>query len=101
MRPAWAKRMSDLLAPGGRLICLEFPLYKDPSTSGPPFALREETYLQHLAWPGEELKYDEDGFVIPKEGKSPSGLVRLDRWFPKRTHKAGEGTDHISVWGHQ
>lgn len=92
--------MSTLLNSRGRLICLEFPLYKDPATGGPPFALREDTYLQHLTWPGEELEYD-DGLVIPKMLTSKSeSLIRLDRWKPERTHKIGEGTDHISVWTH-
>jgi len=92
--------MSELLAPNGILICLEFPLYKDPKAAGPPFALRAETYEQHLARPGEEIKYDNDGFVVPESGHNPDALVRLDRWLAKKTHKAGEGTDHVSVWAH-
>jgi hypothetical protein len=92
--------MSNLLSPTGKLICLEFPLYKEASLGGPPFALREESYLQHLSWPGDKLDY-KDGYVVPKEGHNEASLVRVDRWFPKRTHKAGEGTDHISVWSHR
>lgn len=101
MRPAWAKRMSELLSPDGRLICLEFPLYKEPSLGGPPFALRDETYVQHLNHPGEAIEYDQNGFVVPKDGHSEISLQRMERWLPKRTHKAGEGTDHISVWSHR
>jgi len=101
-RPSWALRISELLSTSGRLVCLEFPLYKDPSTGGPPYALREETYVQHLSKPGQELEY-KDGFVVVSEvsSRSSRSLVRLDRWKPERTHKIGEGTDHISVWAHK
>ena len=27
-------------------------------------------------------------------------LERMDRWKAERTHKIGEGTDHVSVWKH-
>jgi hypothetical protein len=92
--------MTTLLGTPGRLICLEFPLFKDPSLGGPPFALRKETYEQHLGRPGEELEY-KDGLVVVNElTKDPKGLVRLDRWMPERTHEMGKGTDHISVWAH-
>ena len=39
MRPRWAKRMSELLKPGGRLVCTEFPLSKKPQAGGPPHGL--------------------------------------------------------------
>ena len=35
-RSHWATRMSQLLSPTGRLICLEYPLGKDPKLGGPP-----------------------------------------------------------------
>lgn len=31
--------MADLLSPNGTLVCLEFPLYKDPKLPGPPWGL--------------------------------------------------------------
>jgi methyl halide transferase len=93
--------MSDLLSPTGTLICLEFPLYKDPSAGGPPWALREETYIQHLARPGEEIEY-KDGLVVVPETitRNSKALVRKARWMPERTHEIGKGTDHISLWTH-
>jgi methyl halide transferase len=93
--------MSNLLSSSGRLICLEFPLYKEPELGGPPFAVRKETYEQHLSRPGETLKY-ENGLVVPstETASNKDGLVQLARWKPERTHKIGEGTDHISVWAH-
>ncbi|KAI9928457.1 hypothetical protein MW887_002502 [Aspergillus wentii] len=39
MRPQWASRMADLLAPTGQLVCLEFPMWKDPKLPGPPWGL--------------------------------------------------------------
>jgi hypothetical protein len=103
MRPAWALRQSQLLAPHGKLICLEFPTYKDPLTGGPPFGLTPETYVQHLGHPGETVPYDEHGHVessVPREINS-TALVRVAHWQPERTHEIGKGTDWISVWRHQ
>jgi len=40
MRPAWAKRMAELIRPGGILICLMFPISNH--VGGPPFALQPE-----------------------------------------------------------
>jgi methyl halide transferase len=101
LRPSWALRMSELLSPSGRLVCLEFPLYKSAELGGPPFAVRKETYERHLTKPGEDLKYN-NGMVVDDGDKTPNakGLVCLDRWKPERTHQVGEGHDHISVWGH-
>lgn len=39
MRRDWAQRMSRLLSPTGRLICLEFPMWKPLTTPGPPWGL--------------------------------------------------------------
>jgi hypothetical protein len=101
--------MAELLNPeDGRLVCLEWPLAKDPSTGGPPWGLSAEVYLAHLGRPGEEVKYGEDGKLVEEKetnnAGSPGGLRRLARVKPARTHKAGydaEGkvTDFISVWG--
>lgn len=105
IRPAWALRQSQLLAPAphGNLICLEFPTYKDPSTLGPPFGLTPETYVEHLSHPGESIPYDENGYVKrsgPGKG-NPMALERIAHWQPQRTHEVGKGTDSISVWRHQ
>ena len=45
LRPKWSKKMSELLAPGGSLICLEFPLAKSPTAGGPPHGLSSELYV--------------------------------------------------------
>ncbi|KAK4191242.1 thiol methyltransferase [Podospora australis] len=108
MRPRWAKRMSELLSrPEGRLICLEWPLRRDPAAGGPPWGVTAETYEAHLLRPGEEVEYDERGYAVLPADKKPSemGLKRLARFQPARTHPAGydeEGRmmDYLSVWGH-
>lgn len=106
LRPKWAARQATLLAQEGRLVCLEFPLYKDPKIGGPPFGMNAEAYVAHLSRPGEELKYNEKGYPEGTEedfvkGRNvEKGLERVERWKPERTHKIGEGTDHVSVWKH-
>ncbi|KAF4636924.1 hypothetical protein G7Y89_g1150 [Cudoniella acicularis] len=107
MRPAWSKRQTQLLAPEGRLVCLEFPTYKPPSTGGPPWALPPKIYMAHLSRPGEKIPYGEDGSLQESELGEPSedGLVRIAHFQPTRTHQIGysdEGkvTDWVSVWSH-
>lgn len=105
LRPQWAERMSTLLAPAskGHLICLEFPTYKDPSTGGPPWAVRPETYIQHLSRPGEEVPYDEQGFVKDDADGKPNdkALERVAHWKAERTHEIGKGHDCVSIWQHR
>ncbi|KAF2234081.1 S-adenosyl-L-methionine-dependent methyltransferase [Viridothelium virens] len=104
LRPNWAFRMSQLLAPPPAvLICLEFPTAKEPSTGGPPFALRSAVYLQHLSRPGETIPYDENGYVIEQASSDTNerALLRVAHWKAERTHKIGEGTDHVSIWRHK
>src|SRR5262245_7804723 len=101
--------MSQLLNPnGGRLICLEWPLHKPPSTNGPPWGLTPAVYEAALSHPGGSLLYAEDGSLLDNDLVAPSAgaLKRLDRIKPARTHKAGideQGTvlDFISVWSHR
>lgn len=111
MRPAWAGRITSLLAPGpeSRLLAVEFPTYKSPDTGGPPFGLSPEVYVAHLSRPGEDLPY-EGGYPNPSSynqletGDSASNgsfaLARIGHWQPERTHPIGKGTDWVSVWRH-
>lgn len=114
LRPKWAKRMSELLAPDGFLICLEWPLQKSPKEGGPPHGLSAELYEELLRKPGQEVEYDDDddgeGYVVVSAGDSTGGggggddgraknaLVRLERYRPSRTHEAGKDSDYISIW---
>lgn len=107
MRPAWSKRQNELLAPQGRLVCLEFPTYKEPSTGGPPFGLPPKVYTAILPRPGVEMKYSDEGDLIETELGPPSekGLKQIAHFKPKRTHQIGYAedgtiTDWIGVWVH-
>lgn len=102
LRPKWAARMSSLLAPGGSLICLEFPLAKSPALGGPPHGLSSDLYVQLFKRPGEDVKYGDDGYVVSEDREldSQSDLVRAAHWQPERTHQVGKGTDMISIWKH-
>ncbi|KAL3469147.1 S-adenosyl-L-methionine-dependent methyltransferase [Aspergillus californicus] len=78
-RPHWASRMAELLKPGGLLICLEFPMYKDPSLPGPPWG------VNGVHW---KLLAREEGGMFRRV------LSRM----PERTFEVGKGTDWVSVW---
>ncbi|KAH8169171.1 thiopurine s-methyltransferase (TPMT) domain-containing protein [Sarocladium implicatum] len=108
-RPLWAKRTTELLShdPKSRLICLEFPIGKPLSESGPPWGLWPETYEALLAAPGEDIKYEEDGSGIPCAAAATrpkdEALHRLCLVKPNRTHASGTAEDgsvkdFISVW---
>lgn len=94
--------MSTLLAhTTGRLVCLEFPSGKPLAELGPPWGLTSDIYLALLAQPGKD---------IPSSGEIPpidpsTGLIRLERIKPTRTHKAGTNEDGsvrdwLHVWKH-
>ncbi|OCL08883.1 putative thiol methyltransferase [Glonium stellatum] len=102
-RPAWSDRMSSLLSPTGRLICLEFPTYKPPSTGGPPWALPPIVYEEILTRPGEEIQYDSEGNVVVQTPArdNAKALVRIAHWQPERTHEVGRGTDWVGIWKHK
>lgn len=110
MRPAWAKRMSELLrdSPQSNLVCLEFPVTKPAKSGGPPFGVPPKTYVEHLSHPGENIPYDADGYVKsnPLEPIAPGGLEKVGHWHPADTHKVGKDKDgnvedYISVWRHR
>ena len=103
LRPRWAKRMSELLAPAGHLVCLEFPLQKEPKAGGPPHGLTGELYEQLLNRPGVEVKYNPGGYVLPDRSVDlpQDALVMVERWKAERTHAPGMGSDHVSIWRHR
>ncbi|KAK1987125.1 thiopurine S-methyltransferase [Colletotrichum cereale] len=111
-RPLWAARMTTLLGPAGRLVCLEFPSGKPLSLPGPPWGLTPEVYLALLSRPGEPLEFssstragDAADVVVVPPFRQGDGLRRLELVKPTRTHAAGmneDGTvrDWIHVWSH-
>ncbi|KAL1597662.1 hypothetical protein SLS59_007360 [Nothophoma quercina] len=105
LRPAWAQRISSLLAPSGILICLEFPTHKPASSGGPPHSLPPTVHLELLKRPGEEISYGEGGVVVATDRQAGEGaLVRVAHYTPRRTHDVGviKGVvrDCVSVWRH-
>ena len=102
MRPQWSARMSELLSPTGRLICLEYPLTKDPKLGGPPHGLTHELYEQLFNKPGAEVNYNLSGHVCEERSgeKTDNALVRVDTWRPERTFETMKGKDMVSVWRH-
>lgn len=110
MRPAWAKRMSTLLAdnPQANLICLEFPTTKPPSAGGPPYSSPSKAYMEHLSHPGEDVPYTEEGEVKvnPFSESGPGALERVGHWNPADTHAVGKDADgkvmdYVSIWRHR
>jgi len=78
LRTKVAARMRQLLASGqGVLIALEYPLFRPVETGGPPHGIRSEDYDRLF---GREFS-------------------KALHYMPKRTHKVGEGSDMVSVWG--
>lgn len=106
MRAAWANRMTELLAPEGILICLEFPTHKPPKSGGPPWALPSMVYDALFRRPGDEIDYNEDGTVaVETRPENDKALYLVTRWKPDRTHAVGiiqgDVKDRVSVWMHK
>ncbi|KAJ4176549.1 hypothetical protein NW767_015411 [Fusarium falciforme] len=94
MRKDWARRMTELLDPAGVLVCLEFPLFKNPDEPGPPWPL-QGVYWNLLAEGGDGKLIDGD----QKADQSTNGLLeRVDHFKPARSYPNGKGTDMVSIW---
>ncbi|KAJ2724895.1 hypothetical protein GGI07_001644 [Coemansia sp. Benny D115] len=78
MRADWGARYAEIMAPGGHLIALMFPLDKAPEdrNRGPPFLLSEDDYHKVL----------DENFE----------LVHVD--YKCKAHQGREGLEAISVW---
>lgn len=104
LRPAWARRMSELLAEDGSLVCLEWPLQKDPKQGGPPHGLTSRLYVELLKSPGDDVQYDANGFVVDTghvKDRPDTMLERRSHYEPLVTHEATQGQDSISIWKHK
>ncbi|KAK4195996.1 putative thiopurine S-methyltransferase [Triangularia verruculosa] len=99
MRQDWGRRMGELLGPQpARLICLEFPLYKDLKIPGPPWGLREGIYYDVLAGGGTGVFDNDEAAQSALQRPNKGPLERLARIRPSRTYPQGEGTDHLGIW---
>src|SRR5437763_1784372 len=100
MRQRWGERMSNIVYPSGLLVCLEFPLYKDPAIPGPPWGVSEGVYWDVLVRGGPGIVDDpslrecQDSQCKDQRGS----FVRFLRIKPQRSHVAGKGTDMLSIW---
>lgn len=93
-RKDWANRMAELVKPGSFLICLEFPLWKESSSSGPPWGM-VGVYGNLLAEGGDGLV----GLGAGNSGGPGKGqFERVQYIKPARSYKQGRGTDMLSVW---
>lgn len=98
MRQDWARRMSELVAPSGVLICLEFPLYKGLNLPGPPWGLREGIYLNLLAAGGNGVIEDEIAAQAAAEVTTGGAFDRIGYIVPPRSYEVAKGTDRLSIW---
>jgi hypothetical protein len=87
--------MADLLSPNGMLVCLEFPLYKDPKLPGPPWGLNG-VYWNLLVQGGTGIVAENDGDEC--DGMAEGQFHRLLRIKPARSYENGRGTDMIGVY---
>lgn len=80
MRPAWGRRMRELLKPDGELITLMFPI--DDHIGGPPFSISVADYEKVLSPLGfQAISIMENELAIgPRKGRE-----KLGRW--KKTEK--------------
>jgi methyl halide transferase len=92
--------MADLLSPSGHLVCLEFPLYKDPAIEGPPWGVCGGAYWDTLVRGGTGIV----NRPIPQELQDSQcsgdngSFIRTLFIKPERSLVAGKGTDMLSVW---
>ncbi|KAE8338033.1 hypothetical protein BDV24DRAFT_177144 [Aspergillus arachidicola] len=95
MRPQWAARMSQVVAPGGVLVCLEFPMYKDPTQPGPPWGLNG-VHWDLLARGGDGIKNIREEAEVDQVDQLPGQFRRLQYHKPTRSYGAGRGTDMLN-----
>ena len=74
-RHRWGSRMGELVAPGGVLATLVFPIVDGPRDVGPPFPLTVEAV----------------GEVLP-------GWTRVQEVTPDRSHPGREGKERLVIW---
>ncbi|KAF2854117.1 thiol methyltransferas-like protein [Plenodomus tracheiphilus IPT5] len=95
MRKDWAQRMSQLLAPTGVLVCLEFPMWKPLKAPGPPWGLKG--VYENLLADGGDGTIDASG-RLTKGSPGKGALQRIAYWSPPESFEQSRGEDMISVW---
>ncbi|KAE8356032.1 hypothetical protein BDV28DRAFT_154911 [Aspergillus coremiiformis] len=97
MRPQWVARMGQLVAPDGVLICLEFPMYKDPTHAGPAWGLNG-VHWDLLARGGDGVQNIGKKAEVDQIDQLPGQFKRLLYLKPVRSYEAGRGEDMLSVY---
>lgn len=87
--------MAELVKPGGFLICLEFPLWKDRSAPGPPWGL-QGVYTDLLARGGDGLLETDTNQDSSSHGSGD--FTREVYWKPIRSYEQSRGADMLSIW---
>lgn len=95
MRHDWAQRMSQLLSPTGKLVCLEFPMWKPLTAPGPPWGLNG-VHWTILAEGGTGVV--DDAGVPSKPNGEVGAFERVIYWKPPVSFEQSRGEDMISVW---
>lgn len=93
--PQLACRMADFLAPTRVLVCLEFPMYKDPKLPGPPWDLNG-VHWNLLADGGDGSVSDEGDSGSKDQERGQFRRILYER--PARSYGNGKGTDMLSVY---
>lgn len=94
LRTAWAERIWDLLRPGGMLICLEFPLWKDPHLPGPPWGMKDVYWNLLSIQKQDSHRSGKNEDPLETRGK----FHRVLHMRPEVSYKEGRGEDMLSLW---
>lgn len=91
--------MARVLRTDGLLVCLEFPMYKDPKLPGPPWGLKG-VHWNLLAEGGDGLVTGEvgDDGVEGDTASDGGDFRRILYVHPERSYEVGKGTDMLSVY---
>ncbi|KAJ5480845.1 hypothetical protein N7539_006739 [Penicillium diatomitis] len=99
-RKKWAESMARVIKPQGLLVCLEFPMYKDPKLPGPPWGLKG-VHWNLLARGGDGIITQEVGGDGKESGSCDARGGHFQRILyikPPRSYEVAKGTDMISVY---
>ena len=76
-RPQWGKKIQELIAPGGYLVALVWPI-DATRTTGPPHAVTVEAYESVIGGGWEQVYNELHTDMMP--GKIPTAVGRLVVW---------------------
>lgn len=89
--------MGELLRRDGYLVCLEFPLYKDPMLPGPPWGL-QGVYWDLLVRGGDGVANIGIASKFVREDQLMGQFRRVLHVKPARSYECGIGTDMLSIY---